>query len=547
MFFVCVGDRGCVPISCQDLSQRNKKNERLRENSSHDVMNITSTVRTNRSNLKKSLQAVRDGAKTPELIAIARKPISRCVDDGDTERHHNHQQHQQQQGKYDGSRRDLYNGRYLLSRHASCCCRGKVYHVIVAHTLYIPVVHWCRLPFPSFIQRQRTNGHHKMDIQPPQHVRRFGTDLTKTLVASDNKSNQRPISVTLKTPSTTGKKAVRVRKPSSNGPTPTPSKSSLKQKTNAMTRDAADEPKPMTKQLENGRYSVTFVPGPIGIQLEPVFETKLGKEEGCRVVRCLDDTDPPGQAHNTGAIQPGDLLVGVNDTDVSVWNYPDTIRLLKSISSHPKRTLVFVAVGRQTKATTMSKPVVTATKTTKGTRKIGAKGGIGTNPKTPVRSKSVRSKAGPRPRNLNSGVFSPSSVKKLASSGTLDTSSRPEPTELSDVLTSVYRNVVPTAGVVVSSSYNLTSSLTSAVSTKLGEALVGHSSHEFENALQTKMQLLTELSHAKASLDTDQEEQKRLQSIIKDISEEKTREEQSNKVTKEKLKAAEADKVCSRR
>ena len=138
-------------------------------------------------------------------------------------------------------------------------------------------------------------------------------------------------------------------------------------------------------------------------------------------------------------------------------------------------------------------------------------------------------------------------MKKLASSGTLDTSSRPEPTELSDVLTSVYRNVVPTAGVVVSSSYNLTSSLTSAVSTKLGEALVGHSSHEFENALQTKMQLLTELSHAKASLDTDQEEQKRLQSIIKDISEEKTREEQSNKVTKEKLKAAEADKVCSRR
>jgi hypothetical protein len=88
----------------------------------------------------------------------------------------------------------------------------------------------------------------------------------------------------------------------------------------------------------------------------------------------------------------------------------------------------------------------------------------------------------------------------------------------------VYNSVAPAAGVVAVSSYNVTSALTSVMSTKLGEALVGHSSREFDQAVQLKMKLLTELSQAKVTLDAKEEEQARLLQSIQQLTEDKARE-----------------------
>lgn len=394
-----------------------------------------------------------------------------------------------------------------------------------------------------------------MFARQPARQRRFGTDLTKSMVGNS-----------VHTPATAGsKKLVRVRKPASTKRVVTKKKQNVNVKEEVtVNNNDNNNSNHVNQKATNPVYSVTFDPGPIGIKLEPVVETTQGREEGCRVMNFVEGPDgKPGQAQRSGLIRRGDLLIAVDGRDVSSWNYPDVIKLLKRISATTEeRCLTFRGAWHKT---AVQPSVVAGTTTRQGAEwskprpheKVISNqllGGsyeaerVGTlergntsdlaepdvslisvaGSETSVfEAKSNANGAGKSTQNEGiQACLSPSKVKKLAGSGTLakqQSEQRPAP----NVLKTVYSSVAPTAGVVVSSSYNITSSITSALSTKLGEALVGHSSREFESAVQSKMQLLTELSRAKASLDTELEEQKRLKGAISELSDARQAELQS--------------------
>jgi hypothetical protein len=126
-------------------------------------------------------------------------------------------------------------------------------------------------------------------------------------------------------------------------------------------------------------------------------------------------------------------------------------------------------------------------------------------------------------------LFSPSRVKALSEvrhvSDIKGSSSTPK--KSSSVIRTVYKTVAPTAGVVVSGSYSLTSAVTSAMSMKLGEVLVGHKSKDFDDAVQLKMQLLAELSQAKVTIDRQLDEHKRLEEIGQQLAEERDSEREA--------------------
>eukprot|EP00978_Attheya_sp_CCMP212_P041112 scaffold231683_cov92-Attheya_sp.AAC.1 len=95
------------------------------------------------------------------------------------------------------------------------------------------------------------------------------------------------------------------------------------------------------------------------------------------------------------------------------------------------------------------------------------------------------------------GMFSPANVKMLVEASSfkdaiLYTPMR-APRTLSKVLSTVLKSVAPKAKDVMTSSLAMTSSVTE----KLGQVLLGHSSRDFENAIQMKTELLKELSQAR--------------------------------------------------
>ena len=87
-------------------------------------------------------------------------------------------------------------------------------------------------------------------------------------------------------------------------------------------------------------FTVLFEPGPVGLQLEPVTEED---KNGCRVVRFVDGGPKnPGQARKSGKIQPGDLVVQVDDSKVVSKTYEEIISVLKNTKS--KRSITFRSV-----------------------------------------------------------------------------------------------------------------------------------------------------------------------------------------------------------
>ena len=125
--------------------------------------------------------------------------------------------------------------------------------------------------------------------------------------------------------------------------------------------------------------------------------------------------------------------------------------------------------------------------------------------------------------------FSPSKVKELSST---NDEGNWKPKMVSRVFGSLYKTVVPT---VASSSYAIGSTVAkkiapavastsyavgSKVTTKIGEAIVGNSSHDFQEAKKMKLQLLKELSLAKAALDsqdvTKQELEKNMNELFRE-------------------------------
>ena len=332
-------------------------------------------------------------------------------------------------------------------------------------------------------------------------------------------------------------------------------------------------------------YSVVFQPGSVGLKLEPVVES-MGRQVGCRVLDFADGgQDDPGQARATKRIRPGDLLVAINGRDVISWNYPDIIALLRQTATANKRTMDFRSVWTPDSSTTepaddtdfLKEEIQTKAPATPVRQKevsydsstqdfaltqspaesvlhshfLSGFQQVETGASEPINelqpdivSKGLSTATLVAEENDESVIsesqslepdiddddsfFSPSRVKELSASSSFDSSSPLPPQKpLSNVVKTVYNSVAPAAGVVASSSYSLTSTLTSAMSQRLGEVLVGHKSKDFDSAVQLKMQLLSELSQAKVTLDRNLEQQQRLEHLGQQLAEERDSERQA--------------------
>jgi chromosome segregation ATPase len=225
-------------------------------------------------------------------------------------------------------------------------------------------------------------------------------------------------------------------------------------------------------------YTITFQPGPIGLQLEPVLEAQ-GVQVGCRVLRFTE-----GPAQSLRKIRLGDLLIAVNHSSVVDWAYPDVIRFLKLLPATQSKSLTF-------RTTTVDNNFRDAQDRDDEISHV-------------PREKSENANASPTSNRAASRLyqatqelsptnqFSPSKVKELsmisASMGDISW----ESCETSK-----------TAGGILN---------------KLGQVLMtGTSSKEFQNAVRLKMQLLTELSHAKITLDAKAQEKHRMDVLVRDL------------------------------
>jgi len=348
-------------------------------------------------------------------------------------------------------------------------------------------------------------------------------------------------------------------------------------------------------------YSVIFEPGSVGLKLEPVVES-MKRQVGCRVLDFADGgVEDPGQARKSGRIRPGDLLVAIDGRDVISWDYPDIIALLRRTAKAKRTRLAFRSVWTPTESTDeSSKQVVSfrepekveevsvsavtpvrqraltyqSTKdfeltqspaesvlhshflsgfqpaeldTSESKRELQANVATDLLPTVTLDSEEsagsqiLSSKSFEPDIDDDDSCFSPSRVKELSNArhDTINRAPPPPSKPLSNVVKTVYNSVAPAAGVVASSSYSLTSTLTSAMSVKLGEALVGHKSKDFDSAVQLKMQLLSELSQAKVTLDRNLEEHRRLEELGQQLTDERDSEREARESERQAREEAE--------
>ncbi len=93
------------------------------------------------------------------------------------------------------------------------------------------------------------------------------------------------------------------------------------------------------KCIRRQTKTVTFMPGPVGLQLEPTNNS----EQRCavRVVRFVDGGPRnPGQARKSGEIRPGDFVIRAEAATVIGKTYENIVHVLKM--SHAVRKLTFL-------------------------------------------------------------------------------------------------------------------------------------------------------------------------------------------------------------
>ena len=199
----------------------------------------------------------------------------------------------------------------------------------------------CKVPIflssYSFQQQHRSSS----------DARKFGTPLRSNVDKS-----QRSVQSSLKK-----KKVVRVRTPNNHS------------KATGKKFDSATESLPLlsssnTTTTAGKENTVVFVPGPVGLQLEPVNESP---RYGCRVARFVDGgPNDPGQARKSGKISCGDLVLKVEAEGelMAATTYDEIIKLLQL--SHKKRIITVQSIWGSHK--NVSEP--TTNKSDRGT-KIG--------------------------------------------------------------------------------------------------------------------------------------------------------------------------------
>lgn len=400
------------------------------------------------------------------------------------------------------------------------------------------------------------------------------------------------------------KRAVRARKsPAPSSPYPasaltpasgTPSSSSYRSSSGHSQYTVRFKPGPLGIKLE-----------PIVVNSSPGGDRRVGSEMGCRVVRFVDRADAPSQARTSGLIAVSDVVVAVDRQEVLTWKYGEVIALLKAAPRNEGRVVTFRSVrgtsrsarrslGRRRKTnrnedgsasadasgggeTAMcppdppsgSLPQPSSTPTAPASRSIPGSA-------SSMASVNLEDDGGPLPRETtsigpvsSSGMFSPSNVKRLAGqerarssgikreldkvgrNGTNDSATpgaamKPAQNPKRGILSSVFSQTLLPAASVVYSNVSSTSRMADTAANRIGEALVGHSEKDFKETLRLKMELLSELSAAKAALGADKEARRELESAVDHLKNEIVHVERARSEADDALREARSSEVSLR-
>ena len=282
-----------------------------------------------------------------------------------------------------------------------------------------------------------------------------------------------------------------------------------------------------------GDYTITFQPGPIGMKLEPISVSSSSlqgrKEIGCRVLQFINlPSGEKGQAEQSGMISPGDVLIQINHTSVISWTYPDVIRYLKMLPPTQGKQLKFKSVGHDMaedfwQQQQQQQPLSAKRRIVGFTNYENDGGNRGSFGPEKVLSNHILNNlpTSAQPSVQETSIFSPSKVKALSheryTTTRHDTANDMslESCETSSTTTR-HSTKKPTA---------FASKLASQMTNRLARVLMTEhqtsSSQEHNNqAVQLKMQLLTELSHAKITIDAKVQEKGKLETMIRNLSSE---------------------------
>ena len=294
----------------------------------------------------------------------------------------------------------------------------------------------------------------------------------------------------------------------------------------------AKTPKKSPSSAKGVEYTVSFEPGPIGLKLEPVLRNGT-KEFGCRVMNFVDNGKTslsPSQALKSGNIYVGDVLTAVNGKNVTSKSYKDIVSMLTATSG--KRNITF-RVPRSP-ATVMPKTPARSVTTAKKEQMNAS--AVASSVTTRAQNKADPAAAGSTP------FFSPSSVKKMARSSIVKDQSvlyspRKASRSLSEVLNTVLKNIAPDINGAKPTH------VASVLSKQIGQILAGASSQEVDETVHMKLELLNELSQAKACL--GEENMTMMTKIIDNIHKEKVAVQAEKNSIQDALSEAQNSKVRS--
>ena len=276
------------------------------------------------------------------------------------------------------------------------------------------------------------------------------------------------------------------------------------------------------------QYTIPFEAGSIGLKVEPVIKNG-NKEFGCRVMRFLDGES---QAKQFPQIEVGHVLTSVNGRNVTAKSYAEIVALLAEYKSEQKK--ITFRIPR-------SSPSIVSTPSSTFTLKSQSQFA-----EVPLSKHQIKMSPGSSPyvSATPPTLFSPSFVKKMSRTTIQDHPIFPSPAKQSvktvtDVLNNVMKNIVP------EDTGSKPSFSTGALSKKISEALVGQHSVQFDETVQMKMELLTELSEAKASLGEHEMSIKKMEDMVDTLTKEKKTILNEKEVAEATLTGIQKEKVSS--
>ncbi len=255
-------------------------------------------------------------------------------------------------------------------------------------------------------------------------------------------------------------------------------------------------------------YTVDFEPGSIGLKVEPVIKNG-NKEFGCRVMKFVEAaTSSPSQAKKSGKIKVGHVMTAVNGTNVTSKSYADIVSILAECKSEGKTITFRVPRSPLQISETLSSYSQTSS-------------ALSRSPKYSSPETTKDESQHHDPEDTPPTMFSPSFVKKMSRTTIQDHFPTPinaQPVKtVSDVLSNVVKNIAPEPN---NHDENLRF-VPNMLSKRISEVLTGSHSDQFDEAVQMKMELLTELSQAKATLGEQEENIKKMEEMVNTLNQEK--------------------------